>query len=541
VAIKGSLKEASLADVCQLLAMGQKTGCLSVTDRARFGQIYFDRGRITHATIVNRRDRLGDLLVRDGVVDHDRLQQVVQKQASRPDKRLGELLIDEGLLTRDQLEHYIRIQAEEAVYALFTWSRGSFYFEVDQKPDDAEILLSINPESLLLEGARRVDEWSLIEKKIPTLDLIFQVETERLRAADVDLTPEQERILPLLDGHHTVQEIADRTGLGEFETGKALYGLLQAGFAYRVGRRETVETPRARDSDVQERRNLGIAFYRTGLLEEATREFRYVLELRPGDAASRAHLALIELREGRNRDAVRLLKRLVDDTGASYAAFVNLAFALERLDRLEDSELVLDEAERLRPGTPKVALARGVVRLRAGNTAGAREALAEARAWVGEGAAPPAIWYHYAALTEALAGQLEAAEAIVRDGCEAHPSSAPLHVMAGLIAERRGNFAEAEQAYRQAAGEDPALAQPHKCLGDLAYKQKLWDDALDHYERAARVAPELGDDLYTKLGNLYYKRNEREKALEAWRKALELNPGNHVVRNNIEVVTHAIA
>ncbi len=541
MAIKGSLKEASLADVCQLLAMGQKTGCLSVTDRARFGQIYFDRGRITHAVIVNRRDRLGDMLVRDGVISHDQLGQAVEKQAANPERRLGELLIEEGLLTREQLEHYIRIQAEEAVYALFTWSRGSFYFEVDQRPDDAEILLSINPESLLLEGARRVDEWSLIEKKIPTLDLIFQVELERLRASDVELTPEQERILPLLDGHHTVQDIADRSGLGEFDAGKALYGLVQAGFAYRVGRRESVEMPRARDSDVQEHRNLGVAFYRTGLLEEAAREFRYVLELRPGDASSRAHLALIDLKERRERDAVRLIKRLVEDAGPSYPAFVNLAYALEQLDRLEDSELVLDEAEQLRPDTWLVALARGVVRLRAGDTAGARDAFAEARSRLEDGAAPAAIWYHYAALTEALAGRLDDAEAIVREGLETHPSSAPLHLLAGSIAERRGAFVDAENAYRQAAEEDPALALPHKNLGDLAYRQKLFDDALDHYERAARAAPDLGDDLYTKLGNLYYKRNEREKALEAWRKALELNPGNHVVRNNIEVVSHAIA
>jgi hypothetical protein len=50
MAIKGSLSEASLPDVLQLLAMGQKTGCLSVTDRANFGYIYFDRGRITYAS-----------------------------------------------------------------------------------------------------------------------------------------------------------------------------------------------------------------------------------------------------------------------------------------------------------------------------------------------------------------------------------------------------------------------------------------------------------------------------------------------------------
>ena len=45
MAIKGSLKEASLPDVLQLLAMGKKTGCLAVTHRNNFGYIYFDKGQ----------------------------------------------------------------------------------------------------------------------------------------------------------------------------------------------------------------------------------------------------------------------------------------------------------------------------------------------------------------------------------------------------------------------------------------------------------------------------------------------------------------
>src|SRR5690606_2375666 len=195
----------------------------------KFGQIFFERGRITYATIVNRPDRLGDLLVRDGVISHDELAEAVRRQAENPDKKLGEWLVELGRITREQLERYIRIQVEEAVYSLFTWSRGSFYFEVDQEPEDTEVRLAINPESLLLEGARRVDEWGLIEKKIPTLDLIFEIETDRLRAADVELTPEQERLVPLVDGTRTVQDLIQETGFGEFETGKALYGLIQAG------------------------------------------------------------------------------------------------------------------------------------------------------------------------------------------------------------------------------------------------------------------------------------------------------------------------
>ena len=233
MAIKGSLKEAGLADVCQLLAMGQKTGCLSVTDRSRFGQIFFDRGRITFATIVNRRDRLGDVLVREGFLDHATLTQAVDAQAREPDRRLGELLLDRGAIDAETLTACIQRQIEEAIYYLFTWKRGSFYFEAGKAPDGVEILIAVNPESLLLEGARRVDEWSIIEKKIPSLDLIYGIDADRLAGAGVRLTTGQETLVPLLDGRASVEEIAERSGLGEFETGKALYGLLQAGFAFR--------------------------------------------------------------------------------------------------------------------------------------------------------------------------------------------------------------------------------------------------------------------------------------------------------------------
>ncbi len=96
MAIKGSLKEASLPDVLQLLALGKKTGCLAVADRQNFGYIYFDEGRICYASIVNRRDRLGDLLVKSGRISPEQLKQAIQIQEERRDRKLGEILVDSG-------------------------------------------------------------------------------------------------------------------------------------------------------------------------------------------------------------------------------------------------------------------------------------------------------------------------------------------------------------------------------------------------------------------------------------------------------------
>src|SRR5262245_18498206 len=173
MAIKGSLREASLPDVLQLLAMGKKTGCLAVTHRNNFGYIFFDKGRISYASIVNRRDRLGDMLVKNAVISQAQLDAAVSAQAKKRDKRIGELLVELGSLTREELHAYVRGQIEEAVYFLFTWTLGSFNFEAEVRPEEQDLLVSINPESLLLEGARRMDEWTLVEKKIPSFDLVF--------------------------------------------------------------------------------------------------------------------------------------------------------------------------------------------------------------------------------------------------------------------------------------------------------------------------------------------------------------------------------
>src|SRR5947199_9057624 len=115
MAIRGSLKEASLPDVLQLLSMGKKTGCLSVTHRNNFGYIYFDKGRICYASIVNRRDRLGDILVKAGAITQEQLDSAIDAQDAQRDKRLGELLVSQGAITRDQLHEQIRLQIEEAV------------------------------------------------------------------------------------------------------------------------------------------------------------------------------------------------------------------------------------------------------------------------------------------------------------------------------------------------------------------------------------------------------------------------------------------
>lgn len=537
MAIKGSLREAGLGDICQLLSIGQKTGCLSVTDRSRFGQIFFDRGRITFATIVNRRDRLGDLLVRDGAIDHAQLMEGVDAQNGEPDRRLGEILLEKGFIDRPTLTRFVERQIQEAIYFLFTWKRGNFYFEVEKTPGSGEILISVNPESLLLEGARRVDEWSIIEEKVQSMDLVFGLERERLEAAGVELTPQQREVTRLLDGERSVEEVAGSSGLGEFETARALYALLQAGFAYRVGRRTEgvpVDTP-----DVDQARNLGAAFYDTAMLEDAEREFRRVLQNDPHDQSARRYMALIALRRGDPGEAVRRLTTLLETGGPRLSVYLALAYALRVQRQYGKALRVLADAHRVAPRDPRVPLAEGATSLFGGDPIRAAEALARYRDMVPSDQLPPSTYYYCAGLAALVNGQIEVAEAVTEEGLRAHPGSPPLYNLGGNIAERRADMAAAERAYQRAAEEDPALPQAHRNLGDLAQRRGLIDEALEHYRRAAELDPELGDELYCRLADIHYRRSERDEAVRCWRKAVALNPDNESARNQLEVVASA--
>jgi len=538
MAIKGSLKEASLPDVIQLLFLGRRTGCLALADRQNFGTIYFDEGQIVFAAIVNRRDRLGDILVRSKRIAPEQLQAAVDGQDAARERKLGEILVEQGALSREELQDYIRLQIEEAVYYLFTWSQGTFNFEAGVRPEREDFLVHINPEYLLLEGARRVDEWSLIQKKIPTFDLIFAVDPAHVGQSDVTLSAPQRGLLPLLDGTRDVQQVVEESGLVEFEVGQALYGLIQAGFAHRVGTSAAAPVTRVNDTRVEEHRNLGIAFYKAGMLDEALREFRLVADLRPSEGSAPFYLGLISLRQGRWSEAMDALKTASDKGGPRPAALHALALALEQLGRLEEAEAAFGDAAGRARDDPRIMLGWAVAALKRGEYQVALGRLARARELLGEKTVP-AAWYWAAGLAHAGADDQDAAVAVARAGVAAFPQHAVLRNNLAVLLEASGDLAGAEAELKAALAEDPSLPQTSKNLADLCYRSGRYDDAFEAYERAAKLQPDLGDDLYFKLGNLAYKRRDTARARASWQRATELNPGHQLARANLDMLERA--
>lgn len=536
MAIEGSLQDVNLADICQLLGMSRKTGCLSITDRSNFGYIYFEKGRVIHASVLNRPDRLGELLVRNHVITRKDLSQAMERQALERGKRLGEILVAQGSIDQEKLQRYIQMQIEEAVYHLFAWTQGSFHFDPDQKPDeDGIFLVNVNIDSLLMEGARRVDEWSLVEKKIPSFDVVFQMDRHPEESEEeVELSRDQRKVLPFIDGVRTVTEIMNEAGLVEFETGKALYGLIQGGFVSRAGEKSTVAETGG-DARLQEHLNLGVAFYRSGMMEDAAREFEAALEVDPKQGRANFMLGLMAFRAGHLEESLQRFGAMPEGGRDAYAVQRNRALVLELMGRYDDAVQALEGAHKARTEDLDIHLLKGIVHLKARNAPKALEALRAYRTSP-KLKKPSALYYTYTVLASAVAGDLDYAVAVGREGLGHYPESGPILVNTGAVLERRGEMDAAEALYKRAVAVAPSPPQAHKNLGDQAWARGDHESARMQYEKAVKLNPRLGDDVYLRLGTLAYKDNDRDVALLLWRRALDLNPHNEAVRTNLETL-----
>jgi Domain of unknown function (DUF4388)/Tetratricopeptide repeat len=234
MAIEGPLRELGIHDVFQLLDLSRKTGALTVTSvlRDNQGTVYFDRGSVVFAAIRSNPHPLGELLLRGGKITEADLARARDAQRShQTHRKLGELLVESGSLTSKELERQVRFQVEEVVFELMSWREGFFSFEEQEVNDaTAEANIRISTESLLMEAARRIDEWSRIEGKVAHLGVVpVLAPVADDHPGFLDLRPREWEVLAEIDGTRDLRAIATLLAQSEFDVARVAYGLLSTG------------------------------------------------------------------------------------------------------------------------------------------------------------------------------------------------------------------------------------------------------------------------------------------------------------------------
>ncbi len=256
MALEGTLRDFSLSDIFQLIGLQRKTGVLTLRSREDVVTVSFLDGKVVGADSLNKRleDRLGQVLLKTGAVTKSELDAALKTQMETLE-RLGHILIERSVISREELKKAFEQQILQIIYRVFRWQDGDYHFSQETSVDyDIELVTAMGSESILMEGARMLDEWPIIEKGIPHRGVVFvatpaahqaevstELESDDIEAFDIDLepvlpaptasgrvriSPVERDILALVDGITTVDEIVRTSPHGEFDTCKALYTLL---------------------------------------------------------------------------------------------------------------------------------------------------------------------------------------------------------------------------------------------------------------------------------------------------------------------------
>jgi hypothetical protein len=183
------MREAPLPDIIQLVSQGGKTGCFHVTDDHKRARIHLKAGRIVHA---------------------------VTNEA-------------EGL---------------DAIYEVALWLDGNYHFE--ETDGDVPATITKPNGTIIMEMHRRMDEWRVISQKIGSLDL-YPHSTLLPGETPSGVNPREAKLLAVITGYYSVEELAEVLQKPVLSVAKDLYGLVMSGHVglkgVRSGKRPELPRP----------------------------------------------------------------------------------------------------------------------------------------------------------------------------------------------------------------------------------------------------------------------------------------------------------
>ncbi|MFI5280176.1 MAG: DUF4388 domain-containing protein, partial [Gemmatimonadales bacterium] len=298
--------------------------------------------------------RIGELLVKAGRIndgDLERARAIQQKEHGS--RRLGQVLVEMGAISDRELVRQVEFQVTEVVFHLLSWQEGFFSFRegpLEGVPADA--MVKIRTESVLMEGARRIDEWSRIEGHIAHLGVVpaLAAAGDNGDQTHIDLLPAEWEVLAHVDGEHDVRQIAQDLTRSEFEVARTLFGLASTGVVALLdpGARRSSQPSAGTDAkDLLQSAEQRLAAGEVAAAREAALA---AAALRPGEPRTHLVLARVHLREQHAAEAVeeaRVAVRL--DPNAS-EAHRWLALALTGAGRFAEAGEQFTQWERLAEG-----------------------------------------------------------------------------------------------------------------------------------------------------------------------------------------------
>lgn len=173
MALVGDIKSFKLNSLFQLITMEGKSGVLTIDEGMRQAKCYFQTGKLYHCSLS-------------------------------------------------------KLTGASAFFELLTWEEGEFSFNDRGRIDLRTVYEPID--SLLIQGSKQLEEWQVIKTQGPFPDEVFEVSNDAPDSmTEFTMNPDYWKVLRLVDGKLTCNQIAEKSGLGYLASYRIIFDMKSAG------------------------------------------------------------------------------------------------------------------------------------------------------------------------------------------------------------------------------------------------------------------------------------------------------------------------
>jgi hypothetical protein len=228
----GRLADHEFPDLVREVHGRRWTGLLTLNHVGVETTVRIQDGRLVFASSSSKDDRLGELLLRRGRIT---LEQYVEAgRGIRKGKRLGTVLVEMGALDAKELVKVVIDHTQEIIYGAFQWTEGLYH--LTETADPAEpIVLRLSTPDIILEGIRRIDRWSRIQRAVGTLETRYErVDGYEAVLRQMTLSPDKLALLTGLNAEEDLAAICARSNMPHFEACRTLWSYRVIGVVRRL-------------------------------------------------------------------------------------------------------------------------------------------------------------------------------------------------------------------------------------------------------------------------------------------------------------------
>ena len=242
--VTGSIEERGVPAILRPLVRSRRTGVLRFRRGRVQKTVYLSEGRLIFATSTDPDDRLGEMLLRKGVISYRGLEDSVR--AIHSGKRQGTILVESGAIRSRDLVEGVSEQVQEIIYSLFGWEDGSYEFVEGPLPSREVIVLRMSTADLMVEGIRRITGWNRIRAGVGGLEQTYALSVDSAAVmSGMSLQKDELSVVAAIDGAAALEEICSALRGNDFVVCRTVWGLWASGVLDQVPQdRDSAEAPR---------------------------------------------------------------------------------------------------------------------------------------------------------------------------------------------------------------------------------------------------------------------------------------------------------